>query len=286
MTKIDWSQPVLCKGTCGKELVKRSLPNLDKTKSKLIARGMCSHCYKTSQGIVGFYGCKSEFTETHQKCIHCLEWRILEEFSKDIRFLSGRGSRCKSCKNDRYYSKYRLTKYGLSEEEYVRLQESQQGKCYICPTIPHGKSKGNSLNIDHDHDTGEVRKLLCSPCNMALGHFKDDIGIIEKAIAYLEGPNIVFHETMTTSNYSGRYGRYGINELGFEYLIDLVSNLCPLCEHPTPKSIDHDHSCCDGNKSCGKCIRGVICRKCNAGLGNAKDSIEILQTMVKYLQEH
>lgn len=47
--------------------------------------------------------------------------------------------------------------------------------------------------------------------------------------------------------------------------------------------IDHDHTCCPGALSCGRCIRGLLCRKCNGLLGFAKDDVEILQRAINYL---
>jgi hypothetical protein len=49
-------------------------------------------------------------------------------------------------------------------------------------------------------------------------------------------------------------------------------------------SVDHDHACCPSEKSCGQCIRGLICFKCNAALGFAEDKIEVLENMIKYLR--
>ncbi len=47
--------------------------------------------------------------------------------------------------------------------------------------------------------------------------------------------------------------------------------------------IDHDHRCCSGVKTCGNCIRGVLCQQCNQGLGNFKDNTELLEQAAKYL---
>ena len=52
---------------------------------------------------------------------------------------------------------------------------------------------------------------------------------------------------------------------------------------PKPLCVDHDHNCCPGEKSCGECIRGLICCRCNVGLGYFLDSIETLQNAVDYL---
>jgi hypothetical protein len=64
---------------------------------------------------------------------------------------------------------------------------------------------------------------------------------------------------------------------------------CPACGRPIPTrrgwNIDHDHDCCPGEKCCGKCIRGLLCAKCNTALGDVNDSIEHLQKLITYLQK-
>lgn len=63
---------------------------------------------------------------------------------------------------------------------------------------------------------------------------------------------------------------------------------CAICHTPSPRGdrrwhIDHDHSCCPGKTSCGKCVRGVLCGTCNSGLGMFRDSLEILRSAQHYL---
>ncbi len=64
---------------------------------------------------------------------------------------------------------------------YERILATQDGGCAICGEKP----TGNRLAVDHDHATGEVRGLLCQHCNTGLGSFRDDAGLITKAIRYL-----------------------------------------------------------------------------------------------------
>ncbi|MBA7572888.1 hypothetical protein ES708_14675 [subsurface metagenome] len=66
----------------------------------------------------------------------------------------------------------------------MELWESQDGKCAIC-----GESFIKLFNtcVDHNHETGEVRGLLCRKCNVAIGFLNDDPELMEKAIKYLEG---------------------------------------------------------------------------------------------------
>lgn len=48
--------------------------------------------------------------------------------------------------------------------------------------------------------------------------------------------------------------------------------------------IDHDHSCCPGKRSCGKCIRGLLCNRCNLLLGVARDDVDVLKAAIEYLK--
>ena len=50
--------------------------------------------------------------------------------------------------------------------------------------------------------------------------------------------------------------------------------------------VDHDHSCCTGDKSCGKCTRGLLCNKCNTSIGGFGDSTELLDRAANYLREY
>jgi hypothetical protein len=77
-----------------------------------------------------------------------------------------------------------LNKYGMSLEAYNDMLESQGGSCAICKTAA-GKFQ-KSLCVDHDHETGEVRGLLCNSCNWGLGYFRDRPRLLAQALVYLE----------------------------------------------------------------------------------------------------
>lgn len=76
---------------------------------------------------------------------------------------------------------WRLKKtYGLSLVEYNEILASQGGVCAICGT----QSSGKRLSVDHCHETGQVRGILCQRCNLSLGHLETYLG---PALAYLSG---------------------------------------------------------------------------------------------------
>jgi len=72
--------------------------------------------------------------------------------------------------------------YGLSPEQYMDILDQQGGVCALCGRPP----KSKSLSVDHDHETGQIRGLLCPPCNSALGRLGDAIDGLHRAVAYLE----------------------------------------------------------------------------------------------------
>ena len=74
--------------------------------------------------------------------------------------------------------------YGISLDDYDKMYSEQEGKCRLCgETYPNrGKDR---LVVDHCHNTGQVRKLLCNACNSILGFSKERIFVLNAAIMYL-----------------------------------------------------------------------------------------------------
>lgn len=122
-------------------------------------------------------------------CKKCYEEKEIKDFKLKDGFrlhtcldcfrLSKRNERLEDPERFRGYDRKKL--YGLTRETYENMLVQQEGLCYICK-LPPGE---RSLNVDHNHNTGEVRKLLCSPCNTAIGLMKDNPELLVKAAAYL-----------------------------------------------------------------------------------------------------
>lgn len=74
--------------------------------------------------------------------------------------------------------------YGLTPEAVETMRLEQDGACAIC-TQPFGERVGERMHIDHCHETGRVRALLCHNCNLGLGHFRDKVDLLVKAAGYL-----------------------------------------------------------------------------------------------------
>lgn len=78
-----------------------------------------------------------------------------------------------------------LSRHGITIEDYDQMLASQDYVCKICGSSDTGSAKKKYFSVDHCHDTGVVRGLLCQGCNSGLGHFKDDIVFLQAAIDYL-----------------------------------------------------------------------------------------------------
>lgn len=136
-----------------------------------------------------------DLTIIEKSCSTCKETKPLKDFHNDRRTVTGKASVCKECASRRmkewYWSsedrKQRIRdgglkfKYGISREDYFRMLDDQEGVCAIC----EGNNEGRYLHVDHDHNTNEIRGLLCRHCNHGLGNFKDNPRFLTKACDYL-----------------------------------------------------------------------------------------------------
>ena len=73
------------------------------------------------------------------------------------------------------------TRYGITPAQYEALLVTQDGVCAICQNPPITKR----LAVDHCHETGRVRGLLCNPCNRGIGYLKDSTKLAQRAAEYL-----------------------------------------------------------------------------------------------------
>lgn len=76
-----------------------------------------------------------------------------------------------------------IKRYRITPDEYDALLASQAGVCAVCGGLPGGRRK--NLDVDHDHDTGQVRGLLCNRCNLVLGKVQDDSELLNLLAEYV-----------------------------------------------------------------------------------------------------
>lgn len=135
---------------------------------------------------------------------------------------------------------------------------------------------GDSMRTDRDR--AQVRTCQCG---------STDVPKVGKPVCK---PCCKEQRDRTAYNRKRRLGLYGLTAGEFDDLLTTQRGCCAICatEEPGPRGwhIDHDHACCPGIGSCGACVRGLLCHRCNLMLGNARDSIENLERAVRYLRSN
>jgi hypothetical protein len=128
-----------------------------------------------------------------KRCADCKQTKPSDEFPRNRNTNDGYHCYCKAGNNARTReSRQRLHggsrhyhlmhRYGIGADEFDDLVRRQGGVCAIC-------GRADPEHVDHDHDTGDVRGILCFNCNGGLGQFRDSVHALRAAAAYLETPN-------------------------------------------------------------------------------------------------
>ena len=131
-----------------------------------------------------------------KRCTKCKQDLELKMFYKTPTGKDGLRGDCKDCawkqrkaqiasKDPAEWTAHRRpiilkNKYGITEEVYDRILAYQNGACAICLRVVD-----YMLHVDHNHDTGEVRGLLCRGCNSGMGMLGDNVDRLQRAIEYL-----------------------------------------------------------------------------------------------------
>lgn len=126
-------------------------------------------------------------------CRDCQTDKPYAEFPKMKNGKLGLGTYCRKCQQIRtvnspnYKANVRKAQlkrnYGISPELYDQKLDQQNGRCAICKELDENRE---FLSVDHNHQTGAVRGLLCHNCNIGLGKFRDSAQFLSNAIWYLE----------------------------------------------------------------------------------------------------
>jgi len=125
-------------------------------------------------------------------CSKCKTEKPFQGFSKSKNEACGYHSHCKMCNKEYrdankelFRNSHLKSKYGIDLVEYNQMFAKQDGRCAICGR--HQSEFKHSLAVDHCHETGEVRGLLCSTCNRGIGYLQDDASVVLRAASYLAG---------------------------------------------------------------------------------------------------
>lgn len=151
------------------------------------------------------YAASHEPTDGTAICTVCEIEKPSSHFERASRKVNGIRSECKECRGKKRRARHAelradpvtsakfaedkrrrmlSEKYGMTPDEFARMLATQGKCCKICKAVEPGGRVG-VWHVDHDHLTGKVRGILCHSCNVGLGHFRDSVELLSKAIDYL-----------------------------------------------------------------------------------------------------
>jgi len=184
----------------------------------------------------------------NKQCTNCGVYKNISEFHKYSRAQDKLKPWCKPCVKN-----YDLEEYNPKRKYPIKIDENGNLHCRNCGGYFNKKDMKQSK-------VGQYKGLsYCNSCSSLLGHVRN---IKQYGITLDE-----YHDMLERQNYACKI--CGRNDKTYRKRL----------------SIDHDHNCCTGIKSCGKCIRGLLCHHCNAGLGNFGDNIDLLKKAMEYLKQ-
>lgn len=80
--------------------------------------------------------------------------------------------------------------------------------------------------------------------------------------------------------------QYNLSPAEYKALTLQFNGQCWICRKRKGRQVDHDHKCCPGKTSCGRCVRGLLCGPCNKFLGMIGDNPEIAENIIRYLEAY
>lgn len=294
--------------TCG-----RTLPRADFYLSSKSSDGLASECKICSKERNYRRYRRSDHSAVNEKlCKGCSHNKTRSEFPASPASPDGLATLCHACST----GKRRRTLYGLNAFDIGVLLEISCGVCEIC-----GRPHGDRTCIDHDHTTGLLRGVLCSPCNMGLGLVHDNILVLISAAEYL------WLAPMTAEPFSKRPVAPQSRTMQFDYRCRAckrikshdefvaskrshrgIKTICKACNTLAEKlrrtGMSHENLCALFDSSCGLCavchqpygdqskidkdastgvVRGVLCVRCNSMLAMFDYRSEVLMSAAEYL---
>jgi len=185
----------------------------------------------------------------NKQCTKCGVYKTTSDFHKYSKAQDGLKPWCKPC----------VKEYDLLEDDPKRVMpRKKQGDLIHCRRCNKYMDESEfSLNKGRKYKGKQYATYsYCKECKKYMGH----LDVYRK------------YGGMTPEDY-----------LAMEAKQNGVCRICEKDNNGKRLMVDHDHSCCPGVNTCGKCTRGLLCKNCNWALGNAKDNVELLKKMIDYL---
>jgi hypothetical protein len=143
----------------------------------------CQRC-KTAKPVSEYHASPARHDGLDRRCKTCAfelheNWRL-----NNLGYVAAEQKKHRDANPERHKDYGRKSMYGLDPGQFDRMLQEQDGRCAICGTEEPGGRGG--FHVDHSHYTGKVRAILCNNCNTGIGKFKEDTGLLTKAIRYLD----------------------------------------------------------------------------------------------------
>ena len=124
---------------------------------------------------------------------------------------------------------------------------------------------------------------ICRTCQRNSKRKSAPLDAARYALAVKENP-----EGMKKKGWAAHLRHYLLTPEQYEKIKAIQGGVCALCKKPSDKNlcVDHDHACCPGTKSCGKCRRMLLCHRCNTALGLFMDDEDLLLRAAAYVNAH
>lgn len=92
-----------------------------------------------------------------------------------------------------------------------------------------------------------------------------------------------------TNSQRKRWAKYGVSPDEFEMMVEGQGGACAICGNYETRgsgvlSVDHNRAHCQGENSCGRCVRGLLCNRCNSSIGRFEDDPDLLRKAAEYLE--
>ena len=125
----------------------------------------------------------------------------------------------------------------------------------------------------------------CPTCGVVKVYVKESRGKMYASCSVKSKSEAKSNRKTNTNKNANLVRKYNISLLEYEEMMEEQGGRCAICKRTTDKFVvDHDHACCPGDKSCGDCVRGLLCNPCNLMLGFAGDSLKVLDEAINYLR--
>lgn len=204
------------------------------------------------------------YRESMEKyCKKCDTTKSVSEFHKDATKKDGLNIYCRQCRSQASKERYEKNKERLKKDA-TAWREKNPDYLKKCMRCLENKPKSE---FHKDPSSKDGLNICCRQCRKEY-----------------------YEKNKERSRPRAIESTYGITIEYYNDLLDQQNNCCAVCggvnENGRALAVDHDHTCCPGKKSCGKCVRGLLCGRCNFMLGNARDNDEILSEGAKYVKRH